>query len=647
MKKRRPAWRIGGLIAFLALGLSHPIEGKLLILTYHDVPIAVTNDLYAVSVRELIEQIEYLKTHGYSFIRPDDFVAAQTDPTLLPEKSVLLSFDDGYSTFSSNVIPILEMYNCPAMLAVCASWIETDSPKDVLPPLMTWDEVSRAATHPLVTLASHSYGLHKAIPYNPQSNTAHAVIARYYDAQQAAYETEAMYRTRIEQDFKDAAEIFLKRIGRAPDIIVWPYGSYSQLSNEIAKQNGYRMAYTTSDYNAQSIHAMELNRWIVAEHPDLLDWISEVKYREKTDHSELPETRWVQADLDMLYDPDPKQTERNLGAFLDRMADLQPNVICLQAFADPDGDGNVEEVYFPNRALPMRMDLLNRVANQLYIRGFSVYISMPVLSVIPPAPTDSEPWLVMEEQRNGKTRTSSGCYRRLSPFHEQTAHIMTSLYDDLAAHVRFHGILFQDDAYLNTHEDRNPAAQAFYQEHYTNQTPETWTQCKTKQLNAFTQKLMQAVRRHRPQALFARNLYAPVLTTPCAESQFSQTYCDSLALYDQVVVMAYPRLEEISRPNRWLKKLVENARRRPNGLDKTVFKTQAFDWKKQAWIDEQEVLKWIRTLIRNGAKHIAYDPDNYTVNRPRLDAIRMEMSVRSTLTPRPAHPAPAVQSYPK
>src|SRR5690606_28814559 len=91
--------------------------------------------------------------------------------------------------------------------------------------------------------------------------------------------------------------------------------------------------------------------------------------------------RVAHVDLDYVYDPDPEQMDRNLGDLVQRIADMKITTVSLQAFADPQGDGLVKSVYFPNRHLPMRADLFNRAAWQLKSRAFvDVYAWMPVLS---------------------------------------------------------------------------------------------------------------------------------------------------------------------------------------------------------------------------------------------------------------------------
>src|SRR3546814_3323955 len=65
----------------------------------------------------------------------------------------------------------------------------------------------------------------------------------------------------------------------------------------------------------------------------------------------------------------PVQQEANVGKLIQRIYDLGANTVFLQAFADPKGDGLVHSLYFPNRHLPVRGDLFDRVAWQLKTRA--------------------------------------------------------------------------------------------------------------------------------------------------------------------------------------------------------------------------------------------------------------------------------------
>jgi len=627
---------------------------EFLVLCYHDIPNAPNMDRHAVALPSLIQQLEYLRAHGYRFVSADDVFAAHRGEAGLPDKAVLMTFDDGYATFRTNVLPVLDLYDCPAVLAVCSAWTENGPPPDITAPLMGWEEVREAVAHPLVTLASHSHDLHRALVYNPQGNTAPAASCRRYFAETGAYETERQFRRRVRQDLEQSRALLAEKTGATPRILVWPYGEFNGPGLSEARKAGFEMAMTLLS-RPGDVRAIEaIGREMLMDHPTIRDFADSIRaYDLPERRTEESHTRAIQVDLDLIYDASPGQTERNLDRFLDRVVAMNVEAVYLQAFADVDADGNVSAVYFPNRVLPMRGDLLSRVANQLYIRGIVVYAWMPVLAVDLPDAALCER-LRVREAADGETRPSTSWYRRLSPFSREAQDHLVQLYEDMAAHVRLHGVLFQDDAYLTDHEDLHPdAVRAVCAElgidelHLDRLTPEQkarWTRIKTRQLGRFTEALMAAVRRYRPGAGFARNLYAPVLYRPHSEEWFAQNYADALSRYDRVVVMAYPEMEKAAHPLRWLEQLVAKAARHPGALERTVFKLQAYDWSRSRWIDDAALAARIRRLAASGARRIAYYPDNYTIDRPALDRVRPEMSGRALLFPRPRRPRRAPPS---
>nr|WP_255210794.1 poly-beta-1,6-N-acetyl-D-glucosamine N-deacetylase PgaB [Methylogaea oryzae] len=134
------------------------------------------------------------------------------------------------------------------------------------------------------------------------------------------------------------------------------------------------------------------------------------------------------------------------------------STVYLQAYSDPDGDGNAEQLYFPNRHLPVRQDLFNRVAWQLKTRaGVKVYAWMPMMAYKAKLPDD---WYV-KEWRDGKAQTAGHIYTRLSPFNPEARRWVGELYEDLAKHCAFDGILFHDDGILSDFEDASPQALAY------------------------------------------------------------------------------------------------------------------------------------------------------------------------------------------
>ncbi len=203
---------------------------------------------------------------------------------------------------------------------------------------------------------------------------------------------------------------------------------------------------------------------------------------------------------------------------------------------------------------------------------------------------------------------------------------------DLAVHCDISGIIFQDDGYLNDFEDFHPAAAVAYEsvagdrnvpfQKLSSEKQQRWTEKKTDTLIALTERIKRRVLYYRFNEIrFARIIYAPVITNPASEEWFAQNFEKCLDHYDEVVVMAYPRMEEVRRPQHWLTSLVKTVQRYPEGLEQTVFKVQSYDWEKRSWIADRRVVSCLEILLTAGARHVAYYPDDYIENRPDMKLI--------------------------
>jgi poly-beta-1,6-N-acetyl-D-glucosamine N-deacetylase len=619
--------------------------GRFMALCYHSIqPQRDPKDPYRISQQQFIEQLEYLRSHNFSFISLADLAAAREGRRPLPEKAVMLTFDDAYRSFYDFVFPVLERFDCPALLSVVGRWIEEDPPEGLSEPLLNWAQIAELAQHPLVTIASHSYDLHRAVQYTPQGNVGPVVGVRAYQPARQRYETEEAYRHKLGQDFQQQKDLFIRRISKAPQAIVWPYGHYNAIGEEIARQNGLIWGFALDEKQDGAAHLAtpeRLNRYMVS-NGTITDFIRAVNRPPLIDA-----LRAVQVDLDLVYDPESTdRTDQNLGRLIDRLAALKVNTVFLQAFADPNGDGNIRRVYFQNRELPVRADIFAHAVHQMRIRGFKVYAWMPALSVIFEDEAFNARFRV-QEHRNGRLGPSSGWYERLSPFASEVAVRMVRLFEDLAAGALISGVLFQDDAYLSDTEDFHPAALARF-EAITGRPVEVaellgggevadrWMGFKTEYLLEYIDGLMAAVRTWRPDARFGRNLYARVLTEPQAQRWFAQDYQGFLQRYDYVVVMAYPHLEKAGRPLGWLKRLARLALTDPAASDKMVFKLQTYDWQRKQWVDDDLLLRQMRTVLAEGIRHLAYYPDNFWEAKPDISVIQLEMSTRREWDPRPA-----------
>lgn len=622
------------------------LPNRVLALAWHDVEDTDPDQAF-VSVRtdHLINQLAWLRENDYQPVSIDQIIQASEGKTTLPDRAVLLTFDDGYSSFYTRVFPLLKAYQWPAVLAPVGTWLDTPADQPVhfgdqeveRSRFLTWEQVREISQSGLVEIASHTYNLHRGVRGNPQGNEQPATAARIYNPRTNTYESEADFRRRIEEDVRTITARLKSATGKTPRVWVWPYGRVDGTTLQIVQDNGYSIAMKLEDGLVHVNDLINMPRVLIANDPLLDEFARSAVYMEN-----VTPLRVMHIDLDYVYDDDPEQMERNLGQLVQRVADMQINTVFLQAFADPLGDGLVRSLYFPNRHLPVRADLFNRAAWQLRTRAFvQVFAWMPVLAFdLPETLPRVERWYP-DANTHG---IDPDQYTRLSPFDPDVRRVITEIYQDLARHALIDGVLFHDDAMMTDFEDVSPPAMAAYRAaglpddiRRLRDDPDTmqqWTRFKTRYLTDFTNDLAGELRDILgPQIQTARNLYAQPMINPDSEAWFAQNLDDFLENYDWTAPMAMPFMEGVSMADsgQWLANLVDIVRERPGALDKTVFEIQARDWAQTEFNDEGHIpasvmSSWLRQLQMHGARHLGYYPDDFVTNQPRIEVIRPAIS---------------------
>ena len=623
-------------------------------LCYHDVADSVPNQKFVgVSTSKFVEQLSWLQQQGYTAVSVDDILAARDGRKPLPDKAYLLTFDDGYESFYTRVFPILKAFKLPAVIGIVGAWMsgkpgenidyagEGEAPERFL----TWAQLRETVASGLVEVAAHTMDMHRGAVGNPQGNSEPAEVTRRYDPARG-YESESAYRARITDDTEAIVATIEHETGRRPRVMIWPYGEHSDLTMSVAGAHGMPITMTLIDGAVTLGDLTEMPRHLVSENPALPSFAADLHY-----FAEPGPVRAVQVDLDYVYDRDPEQQNRNLGALVQRIYDYHISHVFLQAFADPAGDGTVREVYFPNRQLPVRSDLFNRAAWQLRTRAHvKVWAWMPVLAFDFGAGAGALQHVTSWD--DGRAAADQNQYQRLSPFDPAARQKILELYEDLGRAAAVSGVLFHDDAVLSDREDASPAALTAYAAagfpssiDAIRGDPEIlqrWTRFKTDALIDFTGELAARVRLDRAPLRTGRNLYARPMLEPESAAWFAQDYDRFLAAYDVVAVMAMPRLEGVppAQAKSWLDRLVTTAAARPNGLKRTLFELQAVDWRRGEAqrgreVPSRELADEMRLLARRGALNFGYYPDDFLHDLPHAGTLFPVFSLQSYPLPRP------------
>ncbi|MFW1951234.1 poly-beta-1,6-N-acetyl-D-glucosamine N-deacetylase PgaB [Acinetobacter beijerinckii] len=605
---------------------------------------------YAVNSQQFSEHIDWLKKNGYHFINVDQLLKAHQGKYKLPNNPVLLTVDDGYQSFYQNAYPIIRAKKIPVVLAVVGSWLEPKENQKVdfggeeiaRNKILSWDELKEMQSSGLVEIASHSYHLHQGVNANPQGNSEPAAITRIYDPKTKTYESDTDYQTRIYQDLKHNNDLLKAHGLRSPRVMVWPYGRYNMQLVQTSKQLGMPITITLddgADHAKQSLQNM--SRILIQGNMSTNALAQEIKNRELNLNDNNRPQKIMHVDLDYIYDPDPQQEERNLGNLLDRINGMGINTVYLQAFSDPDANGSADMVYFPNRHIPMRADLFNRVAWQIQTRTSvqRLYAWMPMLAWELPKNDPTAKDLVQTQQAKADEHLNMG-YIRLSPFSPDARQTIKEIYQDLAKSTPFDGLLFHDDVTLSDYEDASPQALAAYakqglptdlaQIRNNDAYLQKWTAYKTNYLDDFAMELAGEVRQYQPYLMTARNLYAQVALNAYAENWYAQSLEQSLNRYDFTAIMAMPYMEQVDHPDQFYTNIMNRIKQYPNGIKKTVMELQATNWRNDKKVPSEEMASTIKSLYKQGAMHIAYYPDDPIKAHPDVETMRKAFALKSS-----------------
>ena len=607
------------------------------VLCYHDIVPANEKSKSDddINVRVLADHFEWLRASGHNVISVQDLIDARAGLRKLPEKAVLLSFDDGYSNFYKLAFPLLKAHRYPATLAVVGSWMEANGQIAYGSQLvdrkhfMSLAQLKEIAASGLVEIASHTYNLHRGIPGNPQGNEMPAATTLAYDPISQSYESDRVHESNVRADLARNSDFIEKTVGQRPRVMVWPYGRYNGEDQRIAEEQGMFVTMSLDEGENRLDEGLSAIRRQYLKNDTAAADLSWILAPQKA----LP-MRVMHVDLDYIYDADPVQQEKNLSLLLERIKALGVTSVFLQAYADDDASGVARRLYFPNRHLPVKADLFGRVSWQISTRtGARVFAWLPLTAFVPP------PGHPLDEQRVIAADGSPGIgYARLSSFSAQAREYIGEIYEDLGRHAYFSGLLIHDDAALSDQEDASTFALEYYASRLglpdvaaIRQDPQLmarWTRAKTEHLSWFAGELRQRVENFRKPLQLARNYYAEPILNPEAEAWFAQSLPDALKHFDWIAIMAMPYMEKASDPEAWLDRLLESVRRVDGADKKVIFELQAKRWSPDEPIPSSEIAGWMRRLRSKGIRNFGYYPDDPFANHPDIGVIRRELSVQ-------------------
>lgn len=208
------------------------------VLCYHNFSRDVTNAM-TVTGRDFDAQMQFLQDKGYHVIPLDslfDFIEYKKP---IPDKSVVITVDDGWRSFYDIAFPILKKYNYPATLFIYIDMIE-ETKKSTL----NWKQVQELA------MAGIDIQNHTKTHRNLKDLKQGESVAQYFKS--------------LQEELIGSTRVIKEKLNKDIKYIAYPYGDTNDITVAILRKNGYRGAFTVKRGSAPFfIDQFRVNRSVI------------------------------------------------------------------------------------------------------------------------------------------------------------------------------------------------------------------------------------------------------------------------------------------------------------------------------------------------------------------------------------------------
>jgi peptidoglycan/xylan/chitin deacetylase (PgdA/CDA1 family) len=167
------------------------------------------------------QQMAFISENGYEAFTVTELVEILArDHTQLPKRPVVLTFDDAFSDFYTNALPVLRDFNLKATLYVTTGYIGESSRwlnslGEGARPTMTWEQLAEVADEGLVECGSHSHT-------HPQ--------------------LDAIPRARAQEEIAQSKHLLETYLGHEITSFAYPHGYYDSTVRAMVREAGYLSA---------------------------------------------------------------------------------------------------------------------------------------------------------------------------------------------------------------------------------------------------------------------------------------------------------------------------------------------------------------------------------------------------------------------
>ncbi len=181
------------------------------VLNYHQIN-DVDENLLTVSTSEFETQMAWLEENGYQTITVSELLDFLDGKGSLPERPVLITFDDGYIDNYQCAFPILKKHNMKACIFLISEYVS------LYPNYLTWEQLAEMQSSG-IEFGSHTVDHNVLTELSPNS---------------------------VNHELADSKDLLEKRLKRRIEVLAYPCGFTNEYIKSRVNASGYRAAFTVN-----------------------------------------------------------------------------------------------------------------------------------------------------------------------------------------------------------------------------------------------------------------------------------------------------------------------------------------------------------------------------------------------------------------
>lgn len=223
------------------------LKSGLMVLNYHSIT-PVDGGLFNRTPEQFREDLNYLKQKGYNTVSPALFISFLEGKAVLPDKSILITFDDGLVSIYKNAYKILKEFDYSGLFFVIVSRVGLSKE------YVDWDQLLEMQSSRVLSIESHTFNSHYMVSEKEGTHTALTSRIPLPDGKLESYDD---YKSRVYNDLKLSKEIIEKNLNKKVQFLSVPFGNANKEVRDISLELGFKAVFSSGG----GINELPLEKW--------------------------------------------------------------------------------------------------------------------------------------------------------------------------------------------------------------------------------------------------------------------------------------------------------------------------------------------------------------------------------------------------